>query len=179
MNINHQRKTIWTIGHSTHPIDKFINILQSFPIELIADVRRFPGSKRLPQFNKEMLSASLADNNIRYMHLVELGGRRNPSPHSRNTGWRHKAFRGYADYMETGDFHQGIQELEKQALQYKTAYMCSESLWWRCHRALISDYLKVHGWQVIHISGENKSKEHSFTAPAFVENGELRYGHKI
>jgi len=138
------KKIIWTLGHSTHSMDEFMAMLKSFQIELVADIRSFPGSRRYPHFNKEALQISLPDNNIKYIHLKELGGRRKVQPDSRNTGWRLAAFRGYADYMETGSFKKAISELEYTGSKERTAFMCSEALWWRCHRSLVSDYLKLH-----------------------------------
>lgn len=118
---------------------------------------------------------SLPGFRIKYIHLKELGGRRKADPASHNTAWRHPAFRGYADYMETDAFKQGISLLEEIASKERTAYMCSEALWWRCHRSMVSDYLKAHGWEVWHIMGIGKAEEHSFTAPAKLQNGELSY----
>jgi len=168
-------KTIWTIGHSTRSFNEFIEILHSFSIDIIADIRSFPGSRKFPHFNKEVLEISLPQNNIQYVHLKTLGGRRKSSPDSKNKGWRHIAFRSYADYMETSAFNDGIKELEKIALQQRTAYMCSEAVWWRCHRSMVSDYLKLNGWKVIHIMGVEKSTEHPYTSPAKIVNGKLSY----
>lgn len=140
-----QAKTIYTIGHSTRSIEDFIALLQSFEIELLVDVRNYPGSRRFPHFNKEALEASLHYHNIRYLHLKELGGRRKPAKDSTNTRWKHDAFRGYADYMQTPEFKSAAIELEQHALQSNTAFMCSEAVWWSCHRALLSDWLKVKG----------------------------------
>jgi uncharacterized protein (DUF488 family) len=170
-----ENNTIWTIGHSTHPLEEFIGMLHSFNIELVADIRSFPGSRKFPQYNKEALEVSLPQNSIQYVHLEKLGGRRKVKPGSKNTGWRHAAFRGYADYMETGAFKEGIIELEKIALKQRTAYMCSEAVWWRCHRSMVSDYLKVRGWKVMHIMGIGRDEEHPYTAPARIVNGELSY----
>jgi uncharacterized protein (DUF488 family) len=168
-------KTIWTIGHSTRSFGEFEAMLHSFNIELVVDIRNYPGSRKFPHFNKEALEVSLPQTNIRYVHQKELGGRRKATPASKNTGWRHAAFRGYADYMETDAFTHGIKELEKNALIQRTAYMCSEALWWRCHRSMVSDYLKVNGWKVMHIMGVGKSEEHPYTAPARIVNGKLNY----
>ena len=168
-------KTIWTIGHSTRSFEEFVDMLHSFSIELIADIRSYPGSRKFPQFNKEALEISLPQNNIQYVHLKNLGGRRKVNPKSKNTGWRHVAFRGYADYMETGAFKDGIMELISRALKQRTAYMCSEAVWWRCHRSMVSDYLKLHGWKIMHIMGIGKAEEHSYTTPARIVNGELNY----
>lgn len=169
-------KTIWTIGHSTRLLEELVAMLHSFNIELVADIRSFPGSRKFPQFNKEALETSLPQNSIQYVHIKDLGGRRKGNPDSKNTGWRHIAFRSYADYMETDAFKDGIKELGKIALKKRTAYMCSEALWWRCHRSMVSDYLKLHGWKVMHIMAIEKSKEHTYTSPAKVVDGKLSYG---
>ena len=170
-----ENKTIWTIGHSTRSFEEFVDMLHSFSIELIADIRSYPGSRKFPQFNKEALEISLPQNNIQYVHLKNLGGRRKVNPKSKNTGWRHAAFRGYADYMETGAFKDGIIELISRALKQRTAYMCSEAVWWRCHRSMVSDYLKLQRWKILHIMGIGKAEEHSYTTPARIVNGELNY----
>lgn len=170
-----ENKIIWTIGHSTRSLEEFVAMLHSFKIELIVDIRSYPGSRKFPQFNKEALEISLPQNNIEYIHLKSLGGRRKVNPDSKNTAWRHLAFRGYADYMETSVFKEGIKELEMVALTQRTAYMCSEAVWWRCHRSMVSDYLKVHGWKVMHIMGIGKEDEHPYTAPARIVDGQLSY----
>lgn len=170
-----ETKSIWTIGHSTHPFEEFVAMLKSFKIEVVADIRSFPGSRKFPHFNKESLEVSLPQNNISYVHLKSLGGRRKTKTDSQNISWRHPAFRGYADYMETGEFKEGIKELEKIALKKRTVLMCSEAVWWRCHRSMVSDYLKAHGWTVMHIMGPGKASEHPYTAPAKIINGELSY----
>ena len=170
-----KEKIIYTIGHSTHTLEEFVAMLKSFNIELLADIRSFPGSRKFPHFNKENLPPSLAENNIEYIHLRNLGGRRKVNPESCNTGWRVAAFRGYADYMETENFEKAIKELEQIASEKRVAYMCAEAFWWRCHRSLVSDYLKHNGWTVLHIMGVNKSTEHPYTAPAKIMNGKLNY----
>lgn len=169
-------REIWTIGHSTHTIEQFITLLKSFDIKLLADIRRFPGSKRLPHFNKENLSASLESHGIKYEHFESLGGRRNPKPDSINDGWRVLAFRGYADYMETEAFQTGAADLARKAEDVRTAYMCSEAVWWSCHRSLLSDYLKVRGWKVFHIMSASKADEHPYTKPARIVDQKLSYG---
>ena len=174
--MNKENKTIWTIGHSTRSKEEFIDILNSFHIQLLVDVRSFPGSRKFSQFNNEALEHSLPEQNIRYVHLKNLGGRRKVNPDSVNTGWRSSAFRAYADYMATDDFTNGINELVEYALYQRTAYMCSEAVWWRCHRSLISDYLKLHGWHVLHIMGIGKANEHPYSEPARIVNGMLNYG---
>ncbi|HEY8687963.1 MAG TPA: DUF488 domain-containing protein [Chitinophagaceae bacterium] len=169
------QKIIYTIGHSIRTQEEFISILQSFKIELLADIRSYPGSKRYPHFNKENLQKILPGYKIIYQHFSELGGRRKTSTDSKNTAWKNDAFRGYADYMGTEDFKKGISKLEDAALKNKTAYMCSEAVWWRCHRSMVSDYLKWKGWKVLHIMAENKSEEHPYTSPAKIVDGQLSY----
>jgi uncharacterized protein (DUF488 family) len=171
-----EQKIVWTIGHSTRTLKELVEMLQSFQIEMVVDIRSFPGSRKFPQFNKEALEISLPENNIQYFHLKSLGGRRKVNPDSKNTVWRSLAFRGYADYMETDAFKKGITELEIISLKQRTAYMCSEAVWWRCHRSMVSDYLKVKGWKVMHIMGIGKEDEHPYTAPAKIVNNELSYG---
>jgi uncharacterized protein (DUF488 family) len=170
-----KQKLVWTIGHSTRTLEHFIAMLQSFNIETLVDIRSFPGSKRYPHFNKENLELLMPENNIGYVHLKALGGRRPVKKDSKNTAWKHPAFRGYADYMETEAFKTGIQELEVIATKHRTAYMCSEAVWWSCHRSMVSDYLKLHGWTVYHIMETGKATEHTYTAPAKIINGELSY----
>ncbi len=166
---------IWTIGHSTRTLEQFIGLLQSFAIKRLVDVRHYPGSRKYPHFNKGVLDQSLSGVHIHYKHIESLGGRRKAKENSGNTAWRHPAFRGYADYMQTEPFQQGMTQLEQLASKNRTAYMCSEAVWWRCHRSMISDLLKVKGWNVYHIMDIGKAKEHPFTAPARVVNGQLTY----
>lgn len=168
-------RTIWTIGHSTHPFDEFVEMLNSFNIQLLADIRNFPGSRRYPQYNKESLEIELPKRSIEYIHLKDLGGRRKPAADSKNTRWRLEAFRGYADYMETPEFKKAIDTLCEHASEKRTAFMCSEAVWWSCHRSLVSDYLKVRGWTVMHIMGLNKESAHPYTSAARIVDGELHY----
>jgi uncharacterized protein (DUF488 family) len=168
-------KIIYTIGHSTHPIDKFLSMLDAFAIHTLVDVRNFPGSRKYPQYNQENLQASLKNAGIEYIHLKDLGGRRKPVVGSKNNRWRSDAFRGYADYMEGAPFKKAVKELEKYAAAATTAFMCSEAVWWRCHRSLIADYLKVNGWKVMHIQSEKKAEEHPYTSPAQIVDGRLSY----
>ena len=169
---------IRTIGHSTRTIEEFIGALQANGINLVVDVRTVPGSKRYPQFNKEALAKSLRDNGIDYEHLPELGGRRKARKDSRNTAWRNESFRGYADHLETEEFASGIARLEQLAGDCTAAIMCAEAVWWKCHRGLIADYLKVRGVEVIHIIDANKTEVHPFTSAARVMNGKLDYSAK-
>ena len=167
---------MWTIGHSTRDIADFIAALKANEIELVADVRMLPGSKRYPQFNKESLADSLQRVGIRYEHFPELGGRRKPKADSHNTAWRNATFRGYADYMETDEFGKGADRLVRLAQERgPTAIMCAEAVWWRCHRALISDFLKARGVDVTHIIDAKKTEPHPFTSAARILNGELNY----
>ena len=167
---------IWTIGHSTRNIDKLCELLNAYAIKLVADVRLFPGSRRYPQFNKEALAESLSGRGIAYTHVPELGGRRKPRPDSHNTAWRNEAFRGYADHMESEEFAHGISKLRNFVEQHgNTAIMCAEAVWWRCHRALISDYLKARGTTVLHIVDGAKSDPHPFTSAARIVDGVLTY----
>jgi uncharacterized protein (DUF488 family) len=170
---------IWTIGHSTRIIDIFISLLEENGIKLVADVRTLPGSKRYPQFNGETLAKSLTERGIRYEHFPELGGRRKARKDSRNTAWRNASFRAYADHMETEEFRAGVERLVDLAHKVgPTAMMCAEAVWWRCHRALISDYLKVRGIDVMHILDANKIEPHPFTSAAHIVDGTLNYTSK-
>lgn len=167
--------SIWTIGHSTRSLEEFTTALKSFAIKTLLDVRSFPGSRRYPHFNKENLAKSLTEQGIEYIHLPSLGGRRRARPDSQNIAWRNEGFRGYADYMETAEFAAGIDGLLKHATAAPTAIMCSEAVWWRCHRSLISDYLKANGIDVIHILSERKSEAHPFTSAARIIDGRVSY----
>lgn len=167
--------SVWTIGHSTREIDEFLQLLVPFRIDILVDVRTYPGSRRYPHFNKENLARSLTAANVDYLHIPELGGRRKTRPDSQNVAWRNESFRGYADYMETHAFREGIDRLLELASQRRTAIMCAEAVWWRCHRSLIADYLKVEGVTVTHILGLGKSEEHPFTSAAQIVNGKLSY----
>ena len=166
---------IWTIGHSTHPLEEFVNMLKSFEIEVLVDIRRFPGSNRYPHFNKENLEKSMKENGFEYIHIEDLGGRRKVQPDSKNNAWRLASFQGYADYMETEEFKSAITQLKSIAASKDTAIMCAEAVWWSCHRSLVADYLKHDGWTVMHIMGEGKNKEHPYTQPARIEKGKLLY----
>ena len=173
--IMENKPSLWTIGHSTHAIEEFIAALNSFEIETVVDVRSYPGSRRYPQFNKENLRDELAGGRVGYLHFPELGGRRRAKPDSLNMAWRNEMFRGYADYMETNDFREGIARLLKVADAQRTAIMCAEAVWWRCHRSLISDYLKAKGIEVTHIMGIGESEPHPFTSAARIVSGKLSY----
>ena len=168
-------KSIWTIGHSTRSGSEFNQILRAHEISILVDVRTFPGSRRYPQFNKVALSQALAAVGIDYLHLPPLGGRRRPKPDSTNTAWKNPSFRAYADHMESSEFKQGIKELLEVSASKRTAIMCAEALWWRCHRSLISDYLKSIGVEVIHIADEKRAEVHPYTGAARIVDGKLNY----
>lgn len=138
-------------------------------------MRSFPGSRRYPHFNKSELAKSLAAAGIRYVHMPELGGRRSAQKDSHNTGLRNASFRGYADYMETHSFRAGIDQLLEIARSSRTAIMCAEALWWRCHRSLISDYLTLKGVAVTHILSATRTEPHRYTSAARIVDGELSY----
>ena len=168
-------KTIFTIGHSNHPFEEFLEMLKAFEIETLVDIRRYPGSRKYPHFNKDHLEKSLPEKEIQYLHYEDLGGRRKVKPDSHNTAWRLDSFRGYADYMETDSFQKAIEKLETLAKEKRVAYMCSEAVWWSCHRSLVSDYLKNEGWNVQHIMSKTKSNEHPYTKSARIINDKLVY----
>lgn len=167
--------TVWTVGHSTRSGEEFGQILIAHGIQVVVDVRMFPGSRRYPQFNRAALSESLAELGIEYKHEPRLGGRRTPRSDSHNTAWKNAQFRAYADHMESDEFRNAVKELLQLAAQRGVALMCAEAVWWRCHRSLISDYLKAAGHTVIHIIDETKTEEHPFTSAARIVDGELSY----
>ncbi len=166
---------IWTIGHSTRSSEDFNEILTAHQIGALVDVRSFPGSRRYPHFNKPELARALDSAGIEYLHAPRLGGRRRPAPDSKNTAWQNASFRAYADHMETQEFQQGIDELLELAGEKRTAIMCAESLWWRCHRSLIADFLKARGVEVIHILDAKKTEIHPYTSAARIVEGRLSY----
>ena len=173
--MNARDSRIWTIGHSTRSREEFLDLLKENRIQTLVDVRTFPGSRRYPHFNRENLRSSLADADINYHHMPELGGRRKAKPDSLNMAWRNESFRGYADHMETNTFQEGIERLLERARAERTTIMCAEAVWWRCHRSLISDFLKAAGVTVTHIIAAGKTEEHPYTSAAQIVNGELSY----
>ncbi|MDQ0477740.1 DUF488 family protein [Chryseobacterium sp. MDT2-18] len=173
-----EKPTIYTIGHSTRSIEEFLELLLSFKIKVLADIRRLPGSRKYPQFNQDHLKKSLEENGIEYLYIENLGGRRKVSPTSKNILWNNKSFQAYADYMESESFEKGADELQKSALRKPTAMMCSEAVWWRCHRSMVSDYLKAKGWEVLHIMSVGKATEHPYTSPARVVGEKVFYSEK-
>jgi uncharacterized protein (DUF488 family) len=166
---------VWTIGHSTRTLEEFLAVLAAHELQAIADVRRFPGSRRHPHFAREALEQSLPSAGIEYLWLPQLGGRRRPRPDSPNTAWRNEAFRGYADHLASAEFAEGMAQLLPLAARRRTAIMCSELLWWRCHRSLISDVLKASGIEVLHVIDAGPAKPHPWTGPARIVDGRLDY----
>lgn len=166
---------IWTIGHSTLPLEAFVARLRAHDIALLVDVRSYPSSRRYPHFNRDALAGHLATAGIDYLYLPGLGGRRKPREDSLNTAWRNPGFRGYADYMQTEAFTAAMSELMALALAQPTAIMCAEAPWWRCHRSLIADWLKVRGWEVLHILDAERIQHHPYTHAAHIEAGRLSY----
>ena len=168
-------QTIWTIGHSTRTLEEFRGLLDEYRIESIADVRRFPGSRRYPHFASEALAAALPARDIAYQWLPELGGRRKVQPGSPNTAWRNASFQGYADHLASPEFAEGLEKLLQLAADRRTALMCAEVVWWRCHRSLIADMLKLRGIEVIHIIDATHTTIHPYTSPARIVDGRLSY----
>ncbi len=166
---------IWTVGHSTRTLEAFLGLLGGHRIEAVADVRRFAGSRRYPQFGGDALAASLPRHGLIYRWLPKLGGRRKVQPGSANTAWRNASFQGYADFLATDEFADGLAELLQLAASRRTAMMCAEAVWWRCHRALIADVLKLRGIQVMHIVDAGAATEHPYTSPARIVHGQLSY----
>lgn len=174
-NVGTEPIRICTVGHSTRAADEFAQLLAAHEIKLLVDVRSFPSSRRFPQFNQKSLSTYLSQLRITYHHAPALGGRRQPNPDSLNTAWKNASFRAYADYMETPAFAEGIESLLQMAREDRSAVMCAEALWWKCHRSLIADYLKAMGVEVTHILSTDKTEIHPYTSAARVVQGKLSY----
>lgn len=170
-----RQPTIWTIGHSTRPIEEFIGLLRVHQIGLLVDVRTVPRSRYNPQFNMDTLAQSLRDAGLQYHHSPGLGGLRKATKDSINDGWRNASFRGYADYMQTEEFHRALEELMAYGRDKNTAIMCAEAVPWRCHRSLIADALVNRGWDSRHIMSETKADQHKLTPFAKSEKGTLTY----
>lgn len=169
------KPTIFTVGHSTHLINEFVELLQAHGVKEIVDVRSIPMSGRNPQFNTDTLKESLKKENIRYKHLKKLGGLRHSKKDSINLGWRNVSFRGFADYMGTVEFSEGLEALMKIAHLRKTAIMCAEAVPWRCHRSLIGDALTKKGWRVLDIMSRTSAAKHRVTPFLKVRKGKLIY----
>jgi len=166
---------IYSVGHGTRPIAAFVDILRAADVQVLADIRSAPGSHRHPQFGQAALGASLEDAGIEYVHLRGLGGRRDAVPDSPHTALRVDAFRGYADHMASAEFTADYIRLDALARGEPTAFMCAETLWWRCHRRLLSDRLTVDGWEVVHLLAPGKSQPHRLWDVARLVDGRLVY----
>jgi uncharacterized protein (DUF488 family) len=173
------RMVLYTIGHSIHPIETFLGLLSQHQIATLVDVRSFPGSRKWPQFNREELKASVEQAGLSYEWYKDLGGRRHsPLSDSPHTAWQHPAFRSCADYADTTEFSVGIEKLSELAGKRRSAIMCSEGLWWRCHRRIVADYLTVRGWEIRHIMPNGKLAAHSLPAFARVNGTRIIYDGK-
>ncbi|HSD77345.1 MAG TPA: DUF488 domain-containing protein [Solirubrobacteraceae bacterium] len=169
------RRTAYTVGHSTHELQAFVALLRGAGVGGIADVRRWPRSRRHPQFDDDALAVELPLRGIAYDHLPALGGRRRPVPGSPNDGWQQEAFRGYADHMATREFAAGLERLEELCAARPTAAMCAEAPWWRCHRRLVADALLARGWDVLHLAPGGRAARHELPEFAVVADGLVTY----
>lgn len=167
--------TIWTLGHSTRPIESFLALLAAHGIERLVDIRTIPQSRRHPQFGQAALATSLSGSAIAYTHLPGLGGLRKPRPDSINTAWRHPGFRGYADYMQTPAFEAALEDLLALGARERVAIMCAEAVPWRCHRQLVADALVARGIEAREIESETKTRAHALTEWARVDRGRVTY----
>jgi uncharacterized protein (DUF488 family) len=166
---------IWSVGHGTKPIDELIAMLADAGIRTLTDVRSAPGSRRHPQFGANALATSLGDAGVAYVHLPGLGGRREPKADSPHRAIRVAAFRGYADHMASDEFARDYERLTALAHGSRTAFMCAETLWWRCHRRLIADRLTADGWTVTHLLASGKNEPHKLWDVARIHDGHLVY----
>ncbi|HJT22631.1 MAG TPA: DUF488 domain-containing protein [Nitrospira sp.] len=166
---------LWTIGHSTRSFEELLTLLNAYGIQRLVDVRTVPRSRHNPQFNTDRLSTDLHDAGLAYRHMRRLGGLRKAKKDSINTGWRNASFRGYADYMQTEEFQEGLEELMQYGKGAHTAIMCAEAVPWRCHRSLIADALLVKGWTVRHILSSSKCDEHRLTSFAVIDDDTVIY----
>src|SRR5262245_23345251 len=167
--------TVFTVGHSTLPIERFLALLAAYGVEQLADVRTVPRSRRNPQFNAETLRDSLQAAEISYVPFRELGGLRKPRPDSPNSGWRNESFRGYADYMQTQEFAAALTRLVELAAERRLGIMCAEAVPWRCHRSLVADALAVRGTSVVEILSETSYRDHALTPFAHVRGTTVTY----
>jgi uncharacterized protein (DUF488 family) len=167
---------VWTVGHSTQPLGAFVALLVAHDIAQVADIRTVPRSRRHPQFDTGALARSLPERGVAYVHLPRLGGWRHANADSPNDAWRNLSFRGYADYAMGEEFADGLAQLREIAAEQRTAMMCSEALWWRCHRRLVADRLLVAGDTVCHIRSDGRLSEHELTPFATVQpDGVITY----
>ncbi len=170
-----QSKIIFTIGHSNRTIEEFVALLKAHGIEEVVDIRTIPRSAHNPQFSKEQLAESLEKSGIQYQHLEKLGGLRHATKDSVNLGWRNLSFRGFADYMSTPDFDEGLASLTRIAQTKRTAIMCAEAVPWRCHRSLVADALTLQKWTVRHIQSKKTAREHNPTPFLRIRAGKIMY----
>ena len=168
-------KIVYTIGHSTRSFDELVEILQHYQIRHLVDIRTVPRSRTNPQFNQKSLEQTLPPTSIAYSHLAALGGLRKTSPDSVNQGWRNLSFRGYADYMQTTDFQDGINQLTNLADQQTVAIMCAEAVPWRCHRSMVGDALLIRDYSVKDIFTIDKVTPEKLTSFARVEGDDITY----
>jgi uncharacterized protein (DUF488 family) len=168
---------IFTIGHSTRSLDELVKLLRASGVKLLADIRRYPGSRRYPHFSRDSLRVELPKQGIEYVHMPELGGRRGPLKDSPNDALRNDQFRGYADYMGTEEFAKGVDRLT--ALDGPVAIMCAEAVPWRCHRSFVADELVRRGIEVVHILGPNDRRRHELNPLASESGGKLVYPRRI
>ena len=168
-------RAIFTIGHSTRPIEEFVDLLQANGVEQLIDIRTVPRSARNPQFNRELLPEPLTRAGIDYLHMPELGGLRHPRADSRNGAWRNDSFRGYADYMQTPEFARAIDKLIERGEEKQTAVMCAEAVPWRCHRSLVGDALAARGIAVEDIMGAGPRRPHKITPFAQMDGARVWY----
>ena len=173
--LSSKRPVVLTIGHSNRTLEQFFSLLRAHEVKRVVDVRTIPRSRHNPQFNRDSLPAKLRAAGIGYVYLRKLGGLRSPRRDSVNLGWRNKSFRGYADYMGTERFEEGLGRLLKLAKQKSCAVMCAEAVPWRCHRSLIADALLVRGVSVEDIMSEKRRQTHSLTTFAAVEGTRITY----
>ena len=169
------RPTIWSVGHSTRPIDEFIDVLRAHEIRLLVDIRTIPRSRHNPQFNTDRLAESLKEAGLGSLHMPALGGLRKARKDSINNGWRNASFRGYADYMQTTEFWNALEELMMRGRQSPSAMMCAEAVPWRCHRSLIADALVTRGWEVRHIMSIHEANPHRLTPFAVIDGATVVY----
>ena len=168
-------REIFTIGHSTHPAERFLTLLRAHDVRQLADIRTIPKSRRHPQYDADALCAFLRNHGISYRHFPELGGLRKPQSESLNTAWRHPGFRGYADHMQSAEFRRGVDNLLEFAQGSPTTVMCAEAIWWQCHRQLLADALLARGVPVRHILSVGEAKPHRMSEFAKVNNEQVTY----
>ncbi len=173
--MSHDKRVIHTIGHSTRSLDELVELLRTYQVQRLIDVRTVPRSRHNPQFNRSDLSKALHNRRLNYRHLKALGGLRRPRSDSPNGAWRNKSFRGYADYMQTTEFNTALAKLIELAVEKPAAIMCAEAVPWRCHRSLIADALIVRGFRVFDIMSLTSAKPHQLTPFAKVHGESITY----